>query len=176
MAARKRPEPVAHMTAYLFPPPKWKDSQGAVEHLGGDFARQLLTLHDLTQLGASRDLLSLAALQLAQTAEAMATTLEHGSAALEVDDETSSNLADLVAAAELVRTKGVEEGFAFDTEGGVTCELHRETMTVLTDSIAHAAKELGLESLCKWEDEQRYRRCVIETSLDAAAARLRKGA
>lgn len=72
-----------------------------------------------------------------------------------------------------MKTKGIEEGFSFETEAGVSCELQRETVHVLTAAIAHAAQAFGEETESKWIEEQEVRRTRIDGVIEHGRAEKR---
>lgn len=169
MAARAKPTAPApervKVNAWIFPPPKWKDRAGAIAHLGGDFATQLYTLHDLAQLGADYSTLADALYQLASTADAMAATIARGSV-LASDDATGEHFIEIAAAVELAWKKGVRGGFEFKAQDGLGCDLHLDTMPTLARALENAARALAADAEDAWDREMVARAQEIDAHCD----------
>jgi len=153
-----------HVPAWVFPPPTWTDRDGALEHLGDQFAGQLRALADLVHLGGDRDLIGTALEELSIRARAVARAIAEDRPA-KVDAEAFERLPALVAAAQLVRTKTVDEGFDVKAASGVTHRVDRNTLPTLAEAASKAAMGLAREGASLWDHDQEAKRWNVQAMM-----------
>ena len=153
--------PGIRLCLFATAPPSWETREDALDYLGGEFVERIGVLEDLLAAGILPP--SVLAFDLGQIAEALAAFIR-SPAQLVFDDQTPDVEATAQLACCATELARKIQGGVVKGPDGLEQEVHRRSVSLLTTSLAHAAKGLGDDTESWYDQEQEERRRFWESN------------